>query len=593
MNTLDTSPYYITTAIDYVNAAPHLGHAYEKIASDVIARFYRLFGRDVRFLTGTDEHGTKVAKTAEEKGLDPKVYTDRMSEKFKDTWAYLNLTYDQFIRTTDPEHYDVVNHLWETMLAKGDIYKASYTGHYCPGCENFLLERDINEAGECQIHLKKPDAVQEENYFFKLSRYKDQLKTLIQGHGFIQPEFRKTEILNMLEELEDISVSRPTESVSWGIPVPNDPSQTIYVWIDALSNYITGAGYRQDDALFKKFWPADCHMIGKDILRFHAIYWPAMLMSAEIELPKSVYAHGFINLNDAKISKSIGNVISPQDLGKRFELPHSDPIRYYLMTVTTFGQDGNFTEDDFKNRINADLANNLGNLVNRSLNMTKKYFDGQIPTLNDIDLTTLYQPDTAYLSELTANYKKLSAEERKHWKDGYEFPSARENPLFLTSQLRGVEGYLPSKPWEQFSDDVRFKYHCFDFEFALFTTFSHLINPVNQFIDTMAPWALAKEGLTDPKQKEKLARVLYSVLERIRQVAILVYPVIPIMAQNIFEQLGYVVDNTDGKQLTLNGKCLQWNTLYEPLPFGQVIHLSGPLLPRLDSEIVGALGKKK
>ncbi len=583
------SPYYITTAIDYVNAAPHLGHAYEKIATDVIARFYRLQGRPVRFLTGTDEHGTKVAKTAESKGLDPKVYTDRMSEQFKDTWTCLNLTYDRFIRTTDPDHYEVVASLWKTMQAKEDIYKASYTGQYCPGCENFLLERDINEAGECQIHLKKPDAVEEENYFFKLSHYKDDLRTLLKSEGFIKPEFRKTEILNMLEELEDISVSRPTDSVSWGIPVPGDPGQTIYVWVDALSNYITGAGYQHDDSLFQTFWPADCHMIGKDILRFHALYWPAMLMSAGVELPKSVYAHGFINLNDAKISKSIGNVVSPQDLVNRFELQNADPIRYYLMTVTTFGQDGNFTEDDFKSRVNADLANNLGNLVNRSLNMTQKYFDGLVPVLAGVDSGTLYQPDPTYLAEMTAYYTGLSDghEEKKKWKDGYVFPSAESEPRFLNALFRNSDGYLPSQPLDQLLDDVRFKYQCFDFEFALFTTFFHLINPVNQFIDAMAPWTLAKEGDT-----EKLARVLYSVLERIRQVAILIYPVTPLLAQNIFEQLGYTVSEKN-KELTLNGQPLQWDNLYEPLPFGQAIHLTGPLLPRLDSEIVGASGKKK
>ncbi len=579
--------YYITTAIDYVNAAPHLGHAYEKIATDVMARFQRLQGKEVFFLTGTDEHGTKVAKTAAEKGMDPKAYTDSIAEKFKEAWAFLNLSHNRFIRTTDPEHYEVVAHLWRVMQAKGDIYKASYTGLYCTGCETFLTERDLTEAGECRIHQRKPDEVREENYFFRLSSYKDKLKALIENGTFVKPDFRAQEVLHMLDDLQDISVSRPKTSVSWGIPVPDDPDQNIYVWIDALSNYVTGVGYRHDDALFSKFWPADCHVIGKDILRFHALYWPAMLMSAEIELPRQIFAHGFININESKISKSIGNVVSPFDLARRFDLQNADPIRYFLMTVTTFGQDGNFTEDDFKLKINANLANNLGNLVNRTLNMTQKYFDGKVPTLDGVDLSNLYTEDAGYLRALADEFNALppGSEAKNQWKDGYQFPAS--GMRFLNAELRGNENYLDSKPFDQFVDDIRFKFDRFDFEFALYTTFSQLVNPVNLFIDAQAPWTLAKNNETD-----RLAVVLYSALERIRQVAVILYPVIPTLSRNIFEQLGYDIDG-DVQTLKLNGQPIQWETIYDPLPFTQPIKLTGPLLPRLEDEIVGAAGKKK
>ncbi len=372
---MSDNTYYITTAIDYVNAAPHLGHAYEKIATDVMARFQRLLGKEVFFLTGTDEHGTKVEKTAQARGLTPRAHTDEMVEEFKKAWQYLNLTYDRFIRTTDKDHYEVVEYLWRTMAAKDDIYKASYTGLYCSGCENFVTVRDLTEEGFCPNHQRPPEEVKEENYFFRLSKYKDAIRAHIQKNpDFVLPAFRAEEVLKMLEDVEDISVSRNKNSVSWGIPVPDDAEQVIYVWIDALSNYVTGIGYQKDEALFSKFWPADVHMIGKDILRFHAVYWPAMLISAGLELPRQIFAHGFININDAKISKSIGNVVSPFTLQERFDLPSPDPIRYYLMTVATFGQDGSFTEEDFKLKVNADLANNLGNLLNRTLNMTNKYF---------------------------------------------------------------------------------------------------------------------------------------------------------------------------------------------------------------------------
>ena len=590
--------FYISTAIDYVNAPPHLGHAYEKIAADVVARFQRMQGKPVFFLIGTDEHGAKVAKTAADRDILPQAHADAMAQQFIKTWKLLDISYNRFVRTTEPAHHEVVTSLWRTLCENGDIHKASYTGNYCTGCESFLGERDLTDAGTCRIHQRLPEPVSEENYFFRLSRYKAPLTKLINSGDFVLPAFRRQEVLKMLDQLDDISVSRPRTSVSWGIPVPDDPDQVIYVWIDALSNYLTGIGYPHHTAQFEQFWPADCHMIGKDILRFHALYWPAMLMAAGIELPRSLFAHGFINLNDAKISKSLGNVVVPADLMSEFELPNADAIRYYLMTATAFGQDGNFTVGEFKTRVNADLSNNLGNLLNRTLNMTTKYFEGRVPALPGMTSSdALYVPDIDYLAAITADYTALtlSSEARQQWKDGYQFPESSDNPLFLVDTWRAHTHYLPSRPFDQFSDDIRYKLNGMDFEFALFTMFQQLINPVNTFIDTQAPWGLAKAGDTDA-----LACVLYSTLERIRQVALMLYPVIPTLSKNIFDQLGYTTSLTPDndpdrpKHLLLNGQPVAWSMLTEqPLPFEQPIALAGPILPRLGEELAGTQAKKR
>ncbi len=540
MSLPEKNTYSITTAIDYVNAAPHLGHAYEKIATDVMARFQRLQGKEVFFLTGTDEHGTKVEKTAATRGITPKAHTDELVEEFKKAWDYLNLSPDRFIRTTDPDHAVVVERIWRKMAAKGDIYKKRYQGLYCTGCEKFVNERDLNDAGECNIHQRLPETVEEENYFFRLSRYKAQLLALLKGEhfraegfdgtivrpDFVKPDFRATEIMQMIEELEDISVSRNKESVSWGLPVPDDADQVIYVWIDALSNYITGVGYRQDTAeekqLFHSFWPADVHVIGKDILRFHAIYWPAMLLSAEIELPKQVFAHGFININDSKISKSIGNVVSPFTLQERFQLPNPDPIRYYLITVAAFGQDGSFTEDDFKLKVNADLANNLGNLLNRTLNMTNKYFEGRIP-----------------------------------------------------ASIHAKPGILHREG----SDDVRGAYAAFDFQKAV-DLILQLVDWANKEINDKEPWTLFKNN-----ELTALSDLIYVVLETLRQAAIMLSPVTPTISDAIWSQLGY--------SAPLSSLSARWDDLTNIcLPPGQAIALAGPVLPRLDSELVGADKKK-
>ncbi len=513
--------FYVTTAIYYANAAPHIGHAYEVIGADVIARFNRLLGKNVFFLTGTDEHGIKVEKTAAKHGLSPKAFVNEIAEKFKSTWAYLDIDYSKFIRTTDPEHYETVSALWKMLQEKGDIYKASYTGLYCSGCETFSAARDLTPEGHCPIHQTPPEAVEEENYFFRLSHYKQAIIDHIEAHpDFIYPAFRRNEVLNQLSELEDISVSRAKHSVSWGIPVPDDPEQVIYVWIDALSNYITGIGWPKDMTLFNQYWPADVHVIGKDIMRFHAIYWPAMLMAANLPLPKTLLVHGFITVSDTKISKSLGNVVSPEDLGQRFELDNADPIRYFMMTSTGFGQDGSYTDEEFKNRINADLANNLGNLLNRTLNMLNKYFEGQVP---EPDQTKIELLDKNTLDDIKAHY------------EGFRFNEAAQAIM------------------EQ-------------------------VDKANKYVNDSEPWTLYKDG-----QFQTLANVLYSVLESLRQSALLLSPLTPILSRRMWEQLGLASD--------LEQAHWDW-ILGEPLKPKTQTCLGAPILPRLESEIVGA-GKKK
>jgi len=469
--------FYITTAIDYVNAPPHIGHAYEKIVADVICRHYKQRGIPCFFLTGTDEHGIKIQKTAAEKGVPPKEFCDDIASKFITEWKLFELDYDRFIRTTEEDHKKVVTHIFKTLAEKGDIYKASYTGLYCTGCECFLNERDLDENGFCPDHKIKPQEVKEENYFFKLSKYKDRIKDHIKANtDFILPEYRSNEVLNQLKDVEDISVSRAKNSVNWGIPVPDDDSQIIYVWIDALSNYLTGIGYLNNEELFQKFWSANCHMIGKDILKFHSIYWIALLMAMELPLPKTIYAHGWITVDESKMSKSLGNVIAPNVLLKEFELKSPDAIRYFFATSISHGKDGNYSDEDFKNKVNADLANNLGNLLNRTLSMLVKYFDGNI--LPEA-VTNSENNELARLTEET----KASVVEKFN---KYELADAAETIIALADST-------------------------------------------NKYINEEAPWALGKTT--------ECAQVLYNVLETLRQVSVLISPYIPNIAQDIWQQL--------------------------------------------------------
>ena len=335
--------FYATTAIDYVNGAPHIGHAYEKIISDVIYRHFTQRCNNTFMLTGTDEHGIKIQKTAASRGITPKQLCDENSQKFKDAWKALDFDYSHFVRTTDEQHVKVVQHIFKKLVEQGDIYKNAYTGLYCSGCEAFLSEKDLTEDGLCPDHLKKPEVVSEENYFFKLTKYKDAIaKHIKQNPEFIVPAFRANEVLNQLENIEDISVSRAKTNVDWSIDVLDDEEQGIYVWIDALSNYITAIGYDDDgneSEQFKNLWPVDVHIIGKDILKFHSIYWIGILMALGLPLPKHIFAHGWITIDETKMSKSLGNVISPTSVLENFELDKPDAFRYYMATSAPCGKD--------------------------------------------------------------------------------------------------------------------------------------------------------------------------------------------------------------------------------------------------------------
>ena len=364
--------FYITTSIAYTNAPPHIGFAQEVVQADALARYHRLLGENVFFLTGTDENGAKVAKAAEEAGQSPKEFVDEISKKFKALRDILNLSNDDFIRTTDQKrHWPTVKNIWLELKENGDIYKKKYKGLYCVGCEAFVKENDLVD-GKCPIHEKNPEVIEEENYFFCLSKYQNQLKKIIRAEKIkIIPETRKNELLSFITQgLEDVSCSRSREKLGWGIPVPKDNTQTIYVWLEALVNYLSALNHTTNGDKFKKFWPSDVHCIGKDIfIRFHGSLWPAMLLSLKLDLPKTIFVHGFITVNGQKMSKSLGNVIDPLELVKKYD---TDPVRYFLLREIPPTEDGDFTYQKFEARYNSDLASGLGNLVARVLTMAKK-----------------------------------------------------------------------------------------------------------------------------------------------------------------------------------------------------------------------------
>ncbi len=473
--------FYITTAIDYVNGAPHIGHAYEKILTDVIYRHFTQRCGNTYFLTGTDEHGIKIQKTSAEKGVSPKEFCDMNAQKFKDAWKALDVEYSQFIRTTDEQHEKVVQKIFKKLVEKGDIYKHAYTGLYCSGCEAFLSEKDLTEDGLCPDHLKKPEVVQEENYFFKLTKYKDAIIKHIKTHpDFIIPSFRANEVINQLENIEDISVSRAKTSVNWGIPVLDDDSQVIYVWIDALSNYITALGYDTENSedKFKQFWPANVQVIGKDILKFHSIYWIAILMALELPLPEHILAHGWITIDQTKMSKSLGNVISPTSVLEAFNLDIPDPLRYYMASAAPCGKDGNYSDEDFKEKVNAHLANSMGNLLNRTLSMLVKYFDGDV------------KPE--FLCNNTL--KEQALETVKAVKHHFDYMEVQEAALKI----------------------------------------NELVDVTNKYVTDNAPWTLAKEG-----QMEKCGEVLTNVLQVMTVISSLIYPYCPNIASRMAEQLSY------------------------------------------------------
>ena len=478
--------FYLTTAIDYVNGAPHIGHAYEKILSDVIVRHKRQLSDNVYFLTGTDEHGIKIQKTAASKGIEPKAFCDENFSKFEQAWKDLEISYDQIIRTTDEKHKKVVKQIFKKLLENGDIYKHSYTGLYCSGCESFLNPKDLTEDGLCPDHQRKPEEVTEENYFFRLSKYKEKLIDYIKSHpDFIVPAFRVNEIINQLENIEDISVSRTKSSVEWAIGVPNDAEQSIYVWIDALSNYITAIGYdiENPSEQFNKLWPANVQVIGKDIIKFHSIYWTAILMSLGLPLPKTILAHGWITIDQSKMSKSLGNVIAPKDVLDSFSLEKPDAFRYYMASAAPLGRDCNYSDEDFKEKVNANLANNIGNLLNRTLNMLVKYFDGEIKT---------------------------------------EFVSDKNSPIAVMA--------------ENTKTQIIEKFNNYEIAEAAMAIVS-FADSVNKYVTDNAPWTLAKE-----EKMLECGKVLYNTLEAMRYIAIFLYPYCPNISKDILEQLDETVD---------------------------------------------------
>jgi len=481
--------YYITTAIAYASTKPHFGNTYEVIMTDAVARYKRLRGYDVFFCTGTDEHGQKIELKAGEAGITPKEYVDNIAGVVRGVWDKMNTTYDHFIRTTDDYHEESVKHIFKKMFDKGDIYLGSYEGWYCTPCESFFTESQLVD-GKCPDCGREVTKASEKAYFFKMSKYADRLiKHIEENPEFIEPESRKKEMINnfLKPGLQDLCVSRT--SFKWGIPVDFDPEHVVYVWLDALSNYITALGYDpcldEQPESFKKNWPADVHVIGKDIMRFHSIYWPIFLMSLDIPLPKKIFGHPWFNFGQDKMSKSRGNVVYADALAEKIGV---DGVRYYALSEMPYANDGSVTYEAILNRFNTDLANNLGNLVNRTVAMTKKYFDGIIPT-------------PAEETELDTDLKKTFAD------------AASKYANLMDS------------------------FHIADALTEVFTA----LRRANKYIDETTPWSLAK----DESQKARLGTVLYNLLESIRIAAVLLTPIIPAAAEKIFAQIGSDVCDFD------------------------------------------------
>ena len=483
-------PYYLTTAIAYTSGKPHIGNVYEIVLADAIARYKRQVGYDVRFQTGTDEHGQKVEEKATKAGVSPKAFVDEVSKEIKNQFDVMNVSYDKFMRTTDPYHEKQVQKIFKKLYDKGDIYKGHYDGLYCQECEAFYTKSQITEDGKCPVCGGELKEMQEEAYFFKMSKYSDRLIKYIEDHPhFIQPESRKNEMINnfLKPGLQDLCVSRT--SFKWGIPVDFDPKHVVYVWIDALTNYITGLGYDVDgnnDPLFDKYWPADLHLIGKDIVRFHTIYWPIMLMALGVPLPKQIFGHPWLLTGDSKMSKSKGNVIYADDLVSLFG---TDAVRYIMLHEMPFAQDGHITYDLMIERINSDLANNLGNLVNRTLSMENKYFNGVVANPNEVEDVD------ADLKSVAMNTVKLVDESM----DTLHVADAIDHILDLFSRC-------------------------------------------NKYIDETEPWKLAK----DPEKIGRLATVLYNLLESVRIGAILLKPYLPETAEKILQSLNTEKTSEDG-----------------------------------------------
>lgn len=509
--------FYVTTPIYYVNAEPHIGHAYTTIVVDVMNRFHKLFGSRTYFLTGTDEHGDKIVQAAQASGMDPQSYADRISGLFKATWPLLNISNNDFIRTTEPRHIRVVQHILQKVHDSGDIYFSSYKGLYCVGCERFYTERELVD-GKCPDHGKEPVEREEANYFFKMSKYQNWLIEHIESHpDFIRPERYRNEVLSFLREpLEDLCISRPAERLSWGIPLPFDNRYVTYVWFDALINYVSALGYPEGE-LYHEFWPVVQHTIAKDILKPHGIYWPTMIKAAGLPLYRHLNVHGYWNTDEGKMSKSRGSVVRPLDLVPLYGL---DAFRYFLLREMVFGLDANFSEEALVQRLNADLANDLGNLFSRTLAMTEKYFGGKVPPFGS---------------------------------------ESSESDLHLIQQTNGAIAALEHEiPQLAFHKGLIAIWEC--------------INAANKYIDQEGPWNLAKT----PEHAPRLQTVIRTLLEVNRIAAVLVSPFMPATAEKMLERLG-----VPKKALDLSIKedaC--WGTLAE----GTSVIKGDSLFPRIDTK---------